>query len=78
LFPNRGGRVANRFDCASQLIFGHAKMPRPIFNVILTLDNDFTSVRTDFTDHFCTKNGDTETASCTNSLGPALALCVRH
>jgi len=53
LFPNRGGRVANRFDCASQLIFGHAKMPRPIFNVILTLDNDLASVRTDFTDHFC-------------------------
>jgi hypothetical protein len=24
-----------------------------------------------------TKNGDTETASCTNSPGPALALCVR-
>ena len=28
-------------------------MPRPIFNVILTLDNDLASVRTDFTDHFC-------------------------
>src|SRR5689334_3559744 len=24
-----------------------------------------------------TKNGDTETASCTNSRGPALALCLR-
>jgi hypothetical protein len=24
-----------------------------------------------------TKNGDTETASCSNSPGPALALCVR-
>src|SRR6516164_9870824 len=24
-----------------------------------------------------TKNGDTETASCTNGYGPALALCVR-
>ena len=25
-----------------------------------------------------TKNGDTETASCTNGYGPALALCVRQ
>jgi hypothetical protein len=27
LFPNCGGRVANPFDCARQLIFGNAKMP---------------------------------------------------
>jgi hypothetical protein len=52
LFANRSGRVANAFDCAGQLIFGHAKMPRPKFNVILMLDNDFAAVRTDFTDHF--------------------------
>jgi len=51
LFANRSGRVANRFDCARQLIFGHVKMPRPIFNMILTLDNDFAAVRGDFTDH---------------------------
>ena len=51
MFANRSGRVANRFDCARQLIFGHVKMPRPIFNMILTLDNDFAAVRGDFTDH---------------------------
>src|SRR6202008_2779391 len=44
LFPNRGGRVANPFDCARQLIFGNAKMPAPIFNMVLMLDNDFAAV----------------------------------
>jgi hypothetical protein len=29
LLPNCSGRIANPFDCAHQLIFGHAKMPRP-------------------------------------------------
>jgi hypothetical protein len=54
LFPNCGGRVANPFDCARQLIFGNAKMPGPIFNMVLTLDNDFAAVRSCFTDHlFC-------------------------
>jgi hypothetical protein len=54
LFPNCGGRVANPFDCARQLIFGDAKMPGPIFNMVLVLDNDFAPVRTYFTDHlFC-------------------------
>jgi hypothetical protein len=48
LFPNRSGGIANRFDCARQLIFGHAKMPRPIFHMVLTLNNDFASVRSDF------------------------------
>jgi hypothetical protein len=52
LFPNRSGRVANSFDCARQLILGHTKVPRPIFNMVLTLDNDFAAVRTDFIDHF--------------------------
>jgi hypothetical protein len=29
-------------------------MPRPIFNVVLTFNNDFAAVRSDFcTDHFC-------------------------
>ena len=37
---------------SSLVTFGHAKMPRPIFNMILPLDNDFTAVRSDFTDHF--------------------------
>jgi hypothetical protein len=54
LFPNCGGRVANPFDCARQLIFGNAKMPGPIFNMVLMLDNDFAAVRSCFTDHlFC-------------------------
>jgi hypothetical protein len=54
LFPNCGGRVANPFDCARQLIFGNAKMPAPIFNLVLMLDNDFAAVRICFTDHlFC-------------------------
>jgi hypothetical protein len=54
LFPNCGGRVANPFDCARQLIFGNAKMPGPIFNIVLMLDNDFAAVRSCFTDHlFC-------------------------
>jgi hypothetical protein len=51
LFPNRGGRVANPFDCARQLIFGNAKMPGPIFNMVLMLDNDFAAVGSCFTDH---------------------------
>ena len=51
LFPNRGGRVANPFDCARQLIFGNAKMPGPIFNMVLMVDNDFAAVRSCFTDH---------------------------
>jgi hypothetical protein len=51
LFANRSNRVANAFDCARQFVFGHAKMPRPIFHMILTLNNDFAAVRTDFTDH---------------------------
>jgi hypothetical protein len=51
LFANSGGRVANPFDCARQLIFGNAKMPGPIFNMVLMLDNDFAAVRTCFTDH---------------------------
>ena len=51
LFANRGGRVANPFDCARQLIFGNAKMPGPIFNMVLMLDNDFAAVRSCFTDH---------------------------
>jgi hypothetical protein len=46
-FPNRSGRIANPFDCARQLVFGHTKMPRPIFNMILMLDNDFAAVRSD-------------------------------
>jgi hypothetical protein len=29
LLPNCSGGIANPFDCAHQLIFGHAKMPRP-------------------------------------------------
>jgi hypothetical protein len=45
LFANRGGRVANPFDCARQLNFGNAKMPGPIFNMVLMLDNDFAAVR---------------------------------
>jgi hypothetical protein len=54
LFAHRGGRVANPFDCARQLIFGNAKMPGPIFNMVLMLDNDFAAVRSCFTDHlFC-------------------------
>ena len=52
MFANRSGRVADLFDCPRQLVFGNAKMPRPIFNVILVLDNDLAAVRTDFTDHF--------------------------
>jgi hypothetical protein len=51
LFANCGGRVANPFDCARQLIFGNAKMPGPIFNMVLMLDNDFAAVRSCFTDH---------------------------
>jgi hypothetical protein len=51
LFTNRSGRVAYPLDCAPQLVFGHAEMPRPIFNVIILLDNDFAAVGTDFTDH---------------------------
>jgi hypothetical protein len=53
-FANRSGRVADPFDCARQFVFSNAKMPRPIFNVILMLDDDFAAVRTDcFTGHFC-------------------------
>jgi hypothetical protein len=51
LFANGGGRVANPFDCARQLIFANAKMPGPIFNMVLMLDNDFAAVRSCFTDH---------------------------
>jgi hypothetical protein len=52
LFPNRSGRVAYPLDCARQLVLGHAEMPRPIFNVIILLDNDFAAVRDDcVTDH---------------------------
>jgi hypothetical protein len=51
LFANCGSRVADPFDCARQLIFGNAKMPGPIFNMVLMLDNDFAAVRTSFTDH---------------------------
>jgi hypothetical protein len=52
LFANRSGRVANPFDCASQLVFGYAKMQRPIFNMILMRDNDFAAVGSDYsTDH---------------------------
>jgi hypothetical protein len=53
LFANRSGRVANPFDCADQLVFSNSKMPRPISNLILMLDEDFATVRNDcFTDHF--------------------------
>jgi hypothetical protein len=52
LFANRSGRVANPFDCADQLIFCHAKMPCPIFYMVLMLDDDFAAVRSDGTDHF--------------------------
>ena len=45
MFANCGGRVADPFDCAGQLVFAHAEMPRPIFNVILMLDNDFAAIR---------------------------------
>jgi hypothetical protein len=60
LLPNCGGRVANPFDCARQLIFGNAKMPGPIFNVVLVLDNDFAAVRSCFTDHLFGAPGYTE------------------
>jgi hypothetical protein len=62
LFTNRSGRVAYTLDCARQLVFGHAKMPRPIFNVVLMLNNDFAAVRSEcLTDHLSSlaisKNG---------------------
>lgn len=55
LFANCSSRIANPFDCARQLVFGHAKMPRPVFNVVGVLDNNFAPVRSDYlADHFFT------------------------
>jgi hypothetical protein len=51
LFTNGSGRIANPFDCPSQFISGHAKMPRPKFNVVLMLNNDFAAIGMRFTDH---------------------------
>ena len=71
LFANRGGRVTNPLDRARQLVLSHAKMPRPIFNVILMLDNDFAAVRGDcLSDHVFTNLAVSENGVAVSSFRP--------
>jgi hypothetical protein len=45
LLAHRGGRVADFVDCAREFLLSHAKMPGPVLNAILFVQNDLAALR---------------------------------